>query len=185
MNYFKLDEFNKAIVDIENTEGVVVLDKQVDNYHFITFVHRGYIIYVQRNDAAIDENHPGRVMFMVNRILPDGCNKTQISFFEAYEGMKSINDFLDAAKFDCQSNIQPIHSRYGLMPSDASKLISKIVAKDGGAREKGVLDAPHFCVVSETWNKEHRVIDVLKTEQDFYGHHDGFQVDLVTESICG
>ena len=38
---------------------------------------------------------------------------------------------------------------------------------------------------SGTWNCEHKVLNVIETESDEDGHRDGFQIDLVTMSICG
>ena len=64
-------------------------------------------------------------------------------------------------------------------------IIEYIVARGGGYREKEVLKHPHTVEKSRTWNSEHKVLNIIETESDEDGHQDGFQVDLVTMSICG
>jgi hypothetical protein len=36
-----------------------------------------------------------------------------------------------------------------------------------------------------TWNDEHKVIEILSTKADPDGYFPGFQIDIVTRSICG
>ena len=36
-----------------------------------------------------------------------------------------------------------------------------------------------------TWNAEHKVLNVLDAVPDADGYRPGFQVDIVTMSICG
>ena len=63
--------------------------------------------------------------------------------------------------------------------------IKDIVARCGGYREKDVLQNPHTIEKSGTWNSEHMVLNINEIETDEDGHKDGFQVDLITRSICG
>lgn len=63
--------------------------------------------------------------------------------------------------------------------------IKAIVRKHGGFREKNILSNPHSIEKSETWNNEHKVLNVLETEPQTDGYRNGFAVDLVTMSICG
>lgn len=60
-----------------------------------------------------------------------------------------------------------------------------IVYAQGGFREKDILSNPHLIEKSETWNDEHKVLNVLSSEPDIDGYRAGFQIDLVTMSICG
>ena len=63
--------------------------------------------------------------------------------------------------------------------------IKKIVKKQGGTRENDILDAPFILQSGETWNDEHKVINVLRIQPDADGYRAGFAVDLATGSICG
>ena len=64
-------------------------------------------------------------------------------------------------------------------------IIKSIVSKDGGYREKDVMSKPHTYEQGGTWNDQHKVIDVLEIEAEADGYRNGFQVDIVTRSICG
>ncbi len=64
-------------------------------------------------------------------------------------------------------------------------LIVAIVERDGGFREKDVMSKPHTYEKTETWNDQHKVIDVLDVEVGEDGYRNGFAVDIVTKSICG
>ena len=63
--------------------------------------------------------------------------------------------------------------------------VKAIVRKHGGFREKNILSNPHSIEKSETWNNEHKVLNVLSNKPDIDGYLAGFQIDLVTKSICG
>lgn len=60
-----------------------------------------------------------------------------------------------------------------------------IVQRQGGFREKDILRNPHMIEQGETWNDEHKVLNVLETEPQSDGYRNGFAVDLVAMSICG
>lgn len=64
-------------------------------------------------------------------------------------------------------------------------IVRAIVRKWGGYREKAIMSKPHSIKRGDTWNNEHRVLDVLAKHPDEDGYYPGFQVDLVTMSICG
>ena len=63
--------------------------------------------------------------------------------------------------------------------------IKNIVDRRGGYREKEVFKSPHTVEKSGTWNSAHKVLNIIETKSDEDGHKNGFQVDLVTMSICG
>ena len=63
--------------------------------------------------------------------------------------------------------------------------VKAIVRKHGGFREKNILSNPHLIEKSETWNDQHKVLNVLEAEPQTDGYRKGFVVDLVTMSICG
>lgn len=64
-------------------------------------------------------------------------------------------------------------------------IIKSIVRTHGGYREKDVISKPHTYEQGEIWNDQHKVINVLETEAQADGYRNGFQVDIVTKSICG
>lgn len=64
-------------------------------------------------------------------------------------------------------------------------IIKKIVERCGGYREKELLKNPHTVTKSGTWNSKHKVLTVNEPEPGEDGYKYGFQVDLVTMSICG
>lgn len=64
-------------------------------------------------------------------------------------------------------------------------IIKSIVSQKGGYREKDVMSKPHTYEQGGTWNDQRKVIDVLEVEEQADGYRNGFQVDIVTRSICG
>lgn len=63
--------------------------------------------------------------------------------------------------------------------------VSLIVHRFGGLRERAILKNPHTIEKAGTWNNEHKVLNVLELNPGADGYRAGFQVDLVTMSICG
>lgn len=63
--------------------------------------------------------------------------------------------------------------------------IKSIVNRCGGYREKEIFKNPHTVSKSGTWNTEHKVLTISEQFAGADGYKDGFQVDLVTMSICG
>lgn len=63
--------------------------------------------------------------------------------------------------------------------------VKSIVYRFCGYREKDVLNAPHTIKKSETWNKDHKIINISKQEAEPDGHKDSFSIDLVSGKICG
>lgn len=60
-----------------------------------------------------------------------------------------------------------------------------VIARQAGYREKDIVWNGAFAAKSETWNDEHKVVNILSLQADEDGHRDGFQVDIVTRRICG
>lgn len=63
--------------------------------------------------------------------------------------------------------------------------VAGIVRRQGGYREKDILRNPHVIERGETWNADHKVVNVLEVEPQADGYRAGFAVDLVTRSIVG
>lgn len=63
-------------------------------------------------------------------------------------------------------------------------MIKSIVKKCGGYREKDIMKNPYIIRKTETWNNDHKVINIIeKFTRDY--HNNSFSVDLVTKKICG
>ena len=63
-------------------------------------------------------------------------------------------------------------------------IVKNIVKKYGGYREKDIMENPYIIRKTETWNNEHKVLNIIeKLECDY--HNNSFSVDLVTMKICG
>ena len=62
-------------------------------------------------------------------------------------------------------------------------IIKNIVKKSGGYREKDILKNPYIIIKTETWNNDHKVLDII--ENNTLDHKNGFSVDIVTRKICG
>lgn len=65
------------------------------------------------------------------------------------------------------------------------RIIADVVRRDGGNRERDIMNHPHTVERAETWNAAHKVINVLEAAADVDGYRAGFAVDLVTRSIVG
>lgn len=63
--------------------------------------------------------------------------------------------------------------------------VKRIVSRFGGFRERDILSRPHTIEQGETWNAEHKVLEVLEAVPGADGYRSGFAVDLVKKSICG
>lgn len=64
-------------------------------------------------------------------------------------------------------------------------IVKIIVKKSGCYREKEIMNHSHTIERAETWNAEHKVLNILDAVPDADGYRPGFQVDIVTMSICG
>lgn len=62
-------------------------------------------------------------------------------------------------------------------------IIKNIVKNSGGFREKDIMKRPYIIRKTETWNNEHKVLNII--EKNTNDHKNGFSVDLVTNKICG
>ena len=63
--------------------------------------------------------------------------------------------------------------------------VNAIIKKWGSIREHLIMKENPTFEKGETWNNEHKVINVLSSLVQNDGYKNGFQVDLVTFSICG
>ena len=62
-------------------------------------------------------------------------------------------------------------------------IIKNIVKKNGGFREKDIMKNPYIIRKTETWNNDHKVLNII--ENNTLDHKNGFSVDIVTMTICG
>ncbi len=64
-------------------------------------------------------------------------------------------------------------------------VIKDIVKKSGGYREKEIMENPYIIKKDETWNNEHKVLNIIEKAASQDGCKKGFSIDLVTMEICG
>ena len=62
-------------------------------------------------------------------------------------------------------------------------IIKNIVKKSGGFREKDIMKNPYIIKKTETWNNEHKVLNIIENSTRDYKKM--ISVDLVTMEICG
>ena len=65
------------------------------------------------------------------------------------------------------------------------RIIAEVVRAKGGFRERDIWKHPHIISRAETWNTNHKVMNIVEVAADNEGHHDSFQVDLITRRIVG
>lgn len=204
-------EFCEILKEVENTKGVYILNKPEEyeiietryknayshekeetgqthigyDYHYITFLYNGLVFSI---DAAshypfTDINDPGQWNFTVYQLTTPGT-KQQVSYKKQYENFGSIKEYIkNHATFKPLKGTNKqhidIHVHYMF-----ERQIKQIVDTRGGNREKEIFKRCFFDR-SETWNNEHKVVNVLSIYPDVDGYRAGFAVDLVTGNICG
>ena len=60
-----------------------------------------------------------------------------------------------------------------------------IIRRQGGYRERDILNHPHTVERGETWNEAHKVVEIISTTPEPDGYRPGFAVDIVTRAIVG
>lgn len=148
--------------------------------HYITFVYRGLMFNVEPATyyPFTDVNNPGEFNFVP--YLVRKCRKTQHDYRHAYEGLASIDAYLDSPKSKGRSVSTPQSLSYGT----DERRIESIVSRLGGIRERTVWQHC-VCTPTETWNEEHKVVECWSLYPESDGHRDSFMVDLVSGKICG
>lgn len=63
--------------------------------------------------------------------------------------------------------------------------VENIINKQGGFREKSIFKGGCTFRKTETWNAEHKVIDLISIHEDEDGHRDKCAVDIQTGKISG
>lgn len=159
-------------------------------YHYVTFAYKGFIFYMQGSDyyPFTDDNFPGRFNFTVyKRIGLTG--KVQCTFANAYEGLRSIDDWLKLVNVKSVTSgsvrgscTQPITMG---VTSRCENNLKNAIRIHGGYREKSIMDQTPFLIMSETWNDDHHVIHVIADCNCDDGHRESFDFDLITNKICG
>lgn len=148
--------------------------------HYITFVYRDLMFNVEPSTyyPFTDENNPGEFNF-----VPYVCRKfrkAQLDYRIAYEGIASLDAYLDSGRANRRTVQEPQLAVYGANQMSADWIVDRF----GGIREKNIWQSC-FCTPTETWNDEHKVVECLSLQADPDGHRDSFMIDLVTRCICG
>lgn len=146
------------------------------DFHFIVFYYNGKIYDVEPASfyPFTDENDPGMYNY-IEYDITDGWYKTQGSYKMAYNGIKSLG--------------QP-HARVRSVPTHSipfyaqKKDFEKILAEQGGYREKDIYEQDHVCYdIMNT--KDHRVIRCACAKRDGDGVRRSFDIDLMQKKIVG
>lgn len=162
-------------------------DKALIGYvaHYVTFAYEDFIFYVEGAPfyPFCDNNHPGRFNFIAYQ--RNGLTgKIQFSFFQKYEGLSSLRTWLKEHPFGGSPKRGAEKIDYKVPECYASRIIRRI-ASHGGAREKEVIRSHPLFLSTETWNDEHKVVNVISGHPETDGYRSSFEFDLVTEKICG
>lgn len=180
LHEMKVKELQAIIDEIKEQSGVYILEVENDSFNYITFVYEGYLFYIQSSTyyPFTDENYPGKWVYVVSAIT--GINeKAQISYYEEYKGFESL--VINRPHAKALTHGQKIN----VLLNNAEYICKKVMAKHGSAREWEFIRKGAFMAKGSTWNDDHKVINILSTKADPDGYFPGFQIDIVTESICG
>jgi hypothetical protein len=176
----KRQELQSIIDEIEQQSGVYILEVENNSFNYIKFVYGGYLFYIQSSTyyPFTDENHPGKWVYDVCKIT--GINeKAQLTYYEAYTGFDSLAFPNPNAKHLTSGQ------KINVLLNNAEYICKQVIATKGSAREKELVRNGAFMAKGSTWNDEHKVIEILSTKSDPDGYFPGFQIDIVTRSICG
>ena len=148
------------------------------SFHFITIFYRGTIFSIEPSSyyPFTDENNPGMINFVAYKT--DGWNRTQESYSIEYQGIQSLDEYLDN---NLSKNIKGVPTNS--VPFYKQKRdFEKILEKEGGFREKAIYNSAHICYdVMDT--KDHKVVRCARAERDEDGIRESFDIDLKTETI--
>lgn len=150
------------------------------DFYYVTFIYRGMLFNVEPASfyPFTDENDPGMFNFVPYTV--SRTRQAQLDYKHAYEDLGSIDAYLESET----RRTRPLTLHRQIFYSILDQDIAPIVAKFGGNRERTIWD-DCFCIRSETWSNEHKVVECLSLQADPDGHRDAFMVDLVTKRICG
>ena len=153
--------------------------------HFVTFAYEGFVFYVEAAPyyPFTDKNFPGRYNFIAH-IRVGRTQRVQCSYFEAYEGIQSISEWVEAKRPMLIENA-PVRNIDYMISENYAKQIFYRVFTHGGAREKEIVDSTPWFLPTETWNYDHKVVRIVSDNPDPDGRRDAFEFDLVTQTICG
>ena len=199
----KRKEFNSIVADLETRNDVYIValpekhniiemeytgknhervetGNTLEGYDFcyVTFLYGGKLITVQPSNyyPFTDINNPAKWNYIVYDVV--GLNqKAQRTYDIKYDGVDSINVNIKEIHTDRKQYIDISNNNY-------MKVIKEVVNKYGGYREKEVIKSA-IIEKGDTWNDDHKVVNVLCTNIESDGYMSGFAVDLVTKSICG
>lgn len=154
--------------------------------HYVFFYYRGKFWYMQPGEyyPFTNDNFPGEFNF-IPYIRSGKTFGIQADYYNAYEGIASL-DMYKPHGHNGLFGIKGASARQidWRLPNDTESLIDTAVYVRGGYREREIWNDP-IVVRAETWNNEHKVVNVYAAKLDEDGHRDSFAVDLVTGSICG
>lgn len=180
LHEMKKKELQAIIDEIKQQSGVYILHEENEWYNYITFVYKGYLFYIQSSTyyPFTDENHPGKWGYVVSKIT--GINeKAQVTYYEAYTGFNSLKMPRPKAKHLTEGQ------KIDVLLNNAEYICKQVIASKGSTREREFVRNGAFMAKGSTWNDDHKVVEILSKHPDPDGYFPGFQIDIVTRSICG
>lgn len=184
-------KFLEFLNEAEKSPRVYVFDRGIDRQNgaisvrYLTMEYEGFIFSVFASEyyPFTDDNHPGKFNFVAYE-RADSIYMVQASYFVAYNGIISLDNWIENGRRISRS----IYNRTPIcIPVNYEDvfLLERYVEKYGGFRERTIIEQNPLFIPSGTWNREHRVVDVVSTVPDTTGRRDSFSFDLVTKKICG
>lgn len=180
LHEMKKKELQAIIDEIKQQSGVYVLHEENDSFNYITFVYKGYLIYIQPSTyyPFTDENYPGKWVYCVAEIT--GINeKAQVAYYRTYAGFNNL--IMPPPKAKRLTENQKIN----VLMNNAEYICKIVIGSKASAREREIVRNGAFMAKGATWNADHKVIEILSKHPDPDGYFPGFQIDIVTRSICG
>lgn len=159
------------------------------DFHYVVFLYKGFIIHVNAGThyPFTDENYPGAYNFTV--YLRVGLTKEkQTTYAMAYKGLASIDEWIgrkgELVMRLAGLNAADVHTIEPRISDATVRLIQSAMKTDGAYRERSVFEDAPVITLTETWNREHQVVEVIGNTADESGHRDSFLFDCVTRKFC-
>lgn len=171
----KRQQFGEIATEIERQNGVYVLERN-DVWCYISFVYQRHLWYLQAAEYYPFDDSLWN--YTVSAIT--GINeKAQLTYFEEWAGFENLKINKPRSK--------PLTTgqKIDVLLSNAERVCKAVIAARGGEREKAIIRNGAFMAKGETWNAEHKVVNILSLEPEADGYWPGFQIDVVTRRICG
>ena len=157
------------------------------DYHYVVFLYRGNIVSVEASMyyPFTDVNHPGKFNFVIYKRV-GLYERKQVSYVFAYTGLQSIDNWLSKRPTPYIHTRVKVHEQklFYEITSNMQTALENAVKTKGAYRERSVFEDTPVIIPTETWNDEHKVVEVIAGTVDESGHRDSFLFDCMTGKFC-